>query len=291
MGAHDGRDVFLDGGPEGDQLHGIGPGPANVQARQLDVGVLRRVPVPREVLRRAHEAVILHSPELCRGQPRHRHRGRVLAVAPGVDDGVRRVVVHVEDRREREVDPHGPGLERRDPAQLVRQRRVPRRAQRHDRREPGAAAQVHAVRQDHAGRETLSGPVLHVRSDEQRHIREALQVVQLGRHVHRRADGDHEPADLVVVHPGGDGVVLRAAGRQEGAVDPRHEELADLLAEGQVPERRLDPGPRLAIQGPPCHIAGGRRYRFRRKHGRAAPDYECQRSSDRRHATVHEATS
>ena len=74
--------------------------------------------------------MLLNAPHECGAQPGHLIR--ILAEGSDVDDGVVGIVVHVQHRREGDVDPHGPGLQGGDPAHLVGKPRIVRRSQRHE---------------------------------------------------------------------------------------------------------------------------------------------------------------
>ena len=95
--------------------------------------------------------------------------------------GVGRVVVDVEGGREVHLHAERASLDRGDPSLLVREHRVARRAERHLRREDRGPAQIDRVGQEVPTPRALTGPVLEITADEQRHRRHPLQRIQFGR--------------------------------------------------------------------------------------------------------------
>src|SRR5690606_22666433 len=102
-------------------------------------------------------------------------------------------------------------------------------------------AGIDAVGQDGPAPQDLAGPVFHVRGNEQRHVRYALQHVQLGGNLVGRTDRDDHAADLLVGHP--------APGPLEAATvlghvitgDARHDELSYFLTQAHACQRGMDP--------------------------------------------------
>src|SRR5262245_7658969 len=69
----------------------------------------------------------------------------VFAKGPNADNGVRRVVVHVQYRRERDLNPKGSSLARGDSTLLVGECGIACGSKSHLRREDGRSAEVDVV--------------------------------------------------------------------------------------------------------------------------------------------------
>ena len=97
---------------ERQELDLVEPGPVRRDGRELAVGVQGRVAVAGKVLGRGDHAVLLGALDEGDGHPADVLR--VLADGTGVDDGIVRIDVDVDDRGVILVDADGPGFERRD---------------------------------------------------------------------------------------------------------------------------------------------------------------------------------
>ena len=107
-------------------------------------------------------------------------QSRIFAVRPRVDDRICRIVVDVEHRRIRDVDPESPSFERRQPSLLVSQHRVAGCANRHFRREDHCAAQVDRVRDEIPAPRPESRAGLEIGPENQRNRAHLLHRVELG---------------------------------------------------------------------------------------------------------------
>jgi len=139
MGGHDPAHPRLDGGPEREELHRFQPLPGHPDDRQVQVRIDLRVPVSREVLPGGEHASFLGASGEGTTQP-----GNLLGIlseGTDVDDGVVRIVVHVQDGSEGGVDAQSPGFHRGDPTHLPGQLRVSRRPHRHEGGKLGGATE------------------------------------------------------------------------------------------------------------------------------------------------------
>ena len=166
--------------------------------RQSDVRVDVGVAVPGKVLRRRELAAVLRAANEERRESRDALR--ILAERSRVDDRVRRIVVHVDDRREVDVNADRSPLLRDRATDVVRVRVARRRGDRHRRREHRRAAGLEQIVREQPALEPAE-PGLEVRAHEQRHARAALQIVQLGGDFDRRAQRHRHAADAVLLHP------------------------------------------------------------------------------------------
>ncbi len=114
---------------------------------------------------------------------------RIFTERPGVDDRIRRIVVHVGDGSERQVNPDRSPFECGDPAHLIGGRVAAGRAY------------AHIGRQRRTADQTDRRAAFEIGRDEQRKLGERLKSVELGRHVQRRADRDDEAADVERIDP------------------------------------------------------------------------------------------
>src|SRR5690606_7000945 len=110
VGAHDAGDARGDRCAERRELDGVDALGAGGDDGEVDVRVDARVAVAGEVLGGGQRAVLLEPADVRGAEARD--VGRIFAVAARVDDGVRRVVVDVDDRRVDHVHADGAGLER-----------------------------------------------------------------------------------------------------------------------------------------------------------------------------------
>ena len=108
--------------------------------------ILVGVAVPGKMLARGEHAMLLNAVD-----QRRAHVGdevRILAERAHADDGIRRIVVDVEHRRERDVNAERAALERGDAPLLVRERRIARGAEPHLVGEHRRAAEIDVVRKE-----------------------------------------------------------------------------------------------------------------------------------------------
>src|SRR5690349_5356579 len=105
-------------------------------------------------------------------QPAHEgtpHRGvesRIFPVRANADDGIRWIVVDVENRRESEMEAERTTLDGRDPPLFIRHRRVARGTDSHLRRKHRRAAEVDGVRQEIAAARAIARSELDIGADE-----------------------------------------------------------------------------------------------------------------------------
>ena len=130
MGGHDTAHPCVNGILKGPQFDRVQPDGVVVDNRKRKVRVRIRVTVAGKVLAGCDAAVVLNAAHERRAQVRH--AARVFAKRAHVDDGVVRIVVDVQDRRERDMNPDGARLNGSDSPHFVGQRAVVRRAHRHE---------------------------------------------------------------------------------------------------------------------------------------------------------------
>src|SRR5438445_301051 len=215
-----------DPGPEGDEFERIQPSVARGDAREADVGVDLGVAVTGKMFQGGEHPMIAQPAHVLRHETRD--RTRIFAEGPGIDDGVRRVVVDVGVGREIDVDADRPPLGGGGRADRVGVARIRRGADRHDHRERGGADEPHP------------GTPLEVGRNEERQPGAELQGVELGRDVERRAREHREAADLERVDPPPRHLEQRVVERGVGPREPGDDELADLLARREGAEQRID---------------------------------------------------
>ena len=180
----------------------------------------------------------------------------ILAERSGVDDRVARVVVHVGNGREVHMNANRPRLLGDDPARLLGQHRVARRAERHGPGKLRTAGDAHADAK------------LEIRRVEERHLRQRLQPVQRRRRgvrlpqrgaavrrvqQHRRhwlARAEHqEAADVRRRHQRPEAIERIRVGRNERRLERRHQQLTHLLVNGERRHRLVDPATRGFVEG------------------------------------------
>ena len=125
-------------------------------------------------------AVILQTMDECDAHPRREIR--IFAVGARIDDGVIRIVVDVEDRRVRDVNPERAPFECGETSLLVSERRISRCTDRHLWREHNRPAKVDRVGNEVAASRAKSRSGLEIRSEQKRHLAHRLQSVELRRH-------------------------------------------------------------------------------------------------------------
>ena len=208
------------------------------------------VAVAGEVLGGCDRAVVLDAPH--EGGAQHGDLVRILADCPHVDDGILRVVVDVEDRREGHVDADRPPLQRGHAAHLVGHPRVPGGAERHERGEAGRAAEPDVGGRVQHPVEAEARAGLQVGADKQGQLRERLEPVELRGDLDGRAHRDDDAADLVLLDqrpraPPGSRPARREVADQDG-----HHQLGDLLLEAEGFQRLFRPAAAI-VPG----VAGG----------------------------------
>jgi hypothetical protein len=238
----------------------MAPAPAAMPARMPDDGQSEMrvdvgVAVPGKVLEGRGDAGGLQAADVGGGETADHLR--VLAVRARVDDRVPRVVVHVDDGREVDVDADGARLLAGDAPGFLREALVTRGAERHQPRKRGRA------------RKAEPEPRLEVARVQQRHLRDRLQPVDRRCRVERLAERDGairrveqdrrrrlsrtehvESADMLLVHRLRQRVELGGVGADVAGVERRDDHLPDLLLERHLLQRRLDPSLRF-----PVHLA------------------------------------
>ena len=168
----------LDSGAKRDELQRGQARPVRADDRQPHMRIHVGVAVPGEVLRRGDRAADLRAAHERRREPRDPLR--VLTERASVDDGVRRVVVDVHGRGEVDLNPDGARLLPDDLRDVVRILVPARGGDRHRARKDGCAPCFEQVVREHAALET-SESRLEVGRRQQRHARQPLHVVDLGR--------------------------------------------------------------------------------------------------------------
>ncbi len=242
MRGHDGTHPRVDRLPKRLELDRVHPRPIVPDHGQRHMRVGLGVTVPRKVLAGGDASVLLDPTH--ERDPHPSDVVRVLAERPDVDDGVVRIVVHVEHGGERQVDSERARLDGGDPPHLVGQLLASRRPDRHEGWEVGGTAEID--RSGHMDRAPHSEarPRLEVRGHQQRELRVSLQIVELGGHLEGRPHGHDDTAHLLVLDHAEDPLVALRALRSEVAEHPRHDELSGLLLERELRQRLLGPARR-----------------------------------------------
>jgi hypothetical protein len=224
---HHGTDTALDGRAERRQLDRVESGAVEIETRKYEMGVLRDVPVSREVFRGRDLAVFLCAVDVC-----GRHSGDesdVFAEGTNADDGILRVVVDVDDRIEIDVDSHRTPFFRGDGSGEARHFGIVCRSDRH--RERKACCSRHHV----------TDPAFEIRGYEQWDLREALQPVHVGGDRDRVAAERVITADVVVDDVLTDLLELLGRFTAECRRRRRNQKLTDLLIERHSSERAFHP--------------------------------------------------
>ena len=200
------------------------------------------------------------------GGPQPRHGLRVLAEGAGVDDGVQGVGVHIQNRSEVQVNPHGPGLDSGYPAVLPGEPVLTDGPESHGGGKRGPTPLGKKGGKGIAVVDPHSRPaVLEIRGDQEGYPGPGLEGVQLGPVGVGKPDGDDHPADSGLLHVSGILLEFGAGGGGVGPRHPGHDELADGLPQGQRREGFLHPLPPLGVRLREEHRPG-------RKEARQGPD-------------------
>ena len=250
---HHRADTGGDAGPERRQLDLLEPFARVRDDRQAEVTVDVGVAVTGEMLERRNHATGGEAARI-----RHREgrdlRG-ILAEGAGVDHGIARVVVDVDDGREVDVNAHRPRFDGGDPAGLERQTLI------------AGGAEGHGARKRRGAGDTESGAGLEIGGDEQRQRRLRLQTIEqrrggqglpechraIGRiEQHRRRRlrpaKDVKATDVLVADEPRESIEGVAVRADVGGLERRDQQLTHLLIEGQRRQRLLHPTLGRAIE-------------------------------------------
>src|SRR6185503_13644022 len=103
----------------------------------------------------------------------------VLTERASADDGIRRIVVDVEDGPEAHMNAKGSSLQRGDPSNVISERCIARCAERHLQRKNGGAAEIDRVGHEVTTANSEPCSSLEVGAEQQRNARNTLQRVRL----------------------------------------------------------------------------------------------------------------
>lgn len=145
------------------------------------------------------------------------------------------------------MDAHGPGLERRDPPHLVRERGISGRAEGHLEGELGGSPELDAGGDVEGAPEPEPGAALQIGADQERHPGPRLQAIELDRNLGGRSGGHDHAADRLLLHQGAQPLLSGAALGREVAQHPGHHHLPGLLPQRHARERSLRPAEPLLV--------------------------------------------
>ena len=133
----------------------------------------------------------------------------IFAVRTRVNDRIIRIVVYIEHRRVRDVNSQRTAFLRRETSFLVSECCVTRCPDRHLRREDDRPAEVDRVGNEVPATGAKAGAGLEVRAEQQRNLAHRLKRVELRSDFDRRANGNREAADLLLLNVLGQSAPLR----------------------------------------------------------------------------------
>ena len=183
MRSHDCAHAGIYRSAKWNELDTIQPRACGGDRRQSEVGVPVGVAVTGKVLSRCDHAVLLQ-PTDERGAE-HGCQSRILAEGADANHRVCGIVVDVQNRRERDVNPERASFRRRDASLIVGERAIARRSDPHLGGEDRRAAQVDSIGEEVATAGAVAGAELEIRANEQRQCAEPLHRVQLLRDLDR----------------------------------------------------------------------------------------------------------
>ena len=233
------------------KFDGIQARPISAHARHSQVRVGGRVAVSGKMLHRRQHAALMRALDICGDHVADLLR--ILSKRTRVDDGIRRIRVHVRIRKEIPMHPDRARFQRRDAPKIFRVLQL------------AVGAEGHRVREIRAPDQPDRHPALEIRRNQQRQLRFALQSVQQFRRfvrpraqkkwtIHRHAHGKR--AHVILPHVIAELQVLRALHIQKLRPAPDHEHLPDLLLQRQLAQRLLRPAIAFAtvLNGTPRYM-------------------------------------
>ena len=186
------------------------------------------ITVPWKMFGRGDLTVFLRAANV--GSHKARHRCRIFAERADVDDRIRRIVLHVGDRIEIDVDADRTPFLSSELRRLICQMFIAGRPD------------GHRQRQTRRAEEHVPDAAFEIVGDQQRHFRQLLHLIDSQRHGCRIAAVDVQAADVEIDNVATGLRKLVAVDIAKRADVPAgHDHLSDFFVEGHRAEGALDP--------------------------------------------------
>src|SRR4029078_304603 len=161
----------------------------------------------RKMLSRSYHPIRLDPADECCAKSCCKRR--IFTIGARVDHRISRIVVHIEHRRVRNVNPESPAFYGRKLSLLERESRIAGGANRHFWWEHLCPAKIDGVRNEVPAPSPEPSTSLQVCAENQGNRAHLLKRIELGRDLGRRTHRDREPPNLLLLYIVGQVLPLR----------------------------------------------------------------------------------